>query len=101
MSTITTKIRSTQFTLALTGVVPAVCDAEAGEAGRQSTDAPLGELALGYDLADQSYLTRLFRMIARHLRRPKSRSRGSVQTCAQFFKNRTAVSPKLSASPIH
>lgn len=52
------------FSLALIGVVPAVCDAEAGEAGRLSTDDPLSEIGLDCGLADQSHLARLFRMIA-------------------------------------
>jgi hypothetical protein len=64
MSTIITRIRSTQFTLALSGVVPAVCDAEAGESARQPTDVPLREFPLECGPADQSYLTRLFRKIA-------------------------------------
>ena len=48
-------MNNSAFTLALTGLVPAVCDAEAGEADSQSTDAPLGESASECGLADQSH----------------------------------------------
>jgi hypothetical protein len=78
--------------IVLTGVVPAVCDSEAGEVDRQSSDVTLCEFASECVLADQSRLTRLFRMI---------RARKTVQTFAQYFKNRRAASPKLGAPTIH
>ena len=68
-------------TIALTGVVPAVCDAEAGEAGRRSTDEQPSEFC--------------------HLRPPKIRTRNHIQTFARFFKNRIAFAPKLSSPTIH
>ena len=40
------------FSLALIGVVPATCDAEAGEGDRLSTDTPLGDVALDCVLAE-------------------------------------------------
>jgi hypothetical protein len=57
------------FLLALTGLVPAVCDAEAGETDEHPTQAPLGEIGLGRCLRaipsncspDPSRTTPLFR----------------------------------------
>jgi hypothetical protein len=63
------------FLLSMTGVVPAVCDSEAGEAGQ-------------YEPVPQD-------------RRPEPHARKPVQLLAKIFKNRTAVSPKLIASTIH
>lgn len=51
------------FSIALTGVVPATCDAEAGEADRLSTDVPPGEVSLACGLADPSRMARLLRRI--------------------------------------
>jgi hypothetical protein len=60
------------FLLALTGVVPAVCDAEAGETDRQPTNSPLNEL-----------------------------DRNPVQLFAKTFKNFATVSSKLGSSNSH
>ena len=90
------------FSLALIGVVPAVCDAEAGESGCR-------ELSLGAHLIltnncehlcewrvqgeHRSYqVDRWLSWLLRVFGAPKP-----VLTFARFFKSRTAASPKLIA----
>ena len=66
---------NTTFSLALTGVVPAACDAEAGQADSLATDVPPSVFALERGFAEQSRLTRLCRWIAGESPRAWSRAR--------------------------
>lgn len=62
------------FLLALTGVVPAVCDAEAGECATLSTDVPRSDVGLGCCFADPLSQTCNARVSLRRRARPESAS---------------------------